>query len=122
MMFESLSCGVLLNSFTAQQSSGGKLSTTCEPHVISKQLKNESNFCCGHGSSKHNKYINTPDKIKEGLDEITHLEHIPQLTTLLYSTGRTEVALLPFLFAYQCHAQANSFQALEQSTCLRQFL
>lgn len=121
-MFESQSCSLLLHSFISQHSSDGKLSTTYELHVISKWLRNEPNFCCGYGSSKHNKCINTPDKIKEGLDERTHLEHIPQLTALLHSTGRTEVAPPPFLFACQCHAQANRSHALEQSTCLRQFL
>lgn len=121
-MFESLSCSVLLNFFTSQQSSAGKLSTTFEPHVISKWLRREHNFCCGHGSCKCNKYLNTPEKIKEGLVERTHVEHLPQRTVLLYSTGRTAVALLPFLFACQCHAQASSSQTPEQSICLEKFL
>lgn len=121
-MFESLSCSVLINSLISQQSSAGKLSTTFEPHVISKWLRREHNFCCGHGSSKCNKYLNTPDKIKEGLDERTYLEHIPQSTALLYSTDRAEVALLPLLLACQCRAQVSSTQTLEQRICLGQFL
>lgn len=68
----------MLNLPIPQQRSAGKLSTTFEPHVISKWLRREHNFCCGHGSSKCDKYLNSPDTTEEGLGERTHLEHIPQ--------------------------------------------
>lgn len=115
-MSESLSCSVLLNLSVFWQSYAEKPSTRFEPDGISKLLTREHNVCCRHGSSKCHKYLNTPDRIKEGLDERTCLEHVAQLI------AQARVALLPFLFACQSHDQGSSSQTLEHSIWLWQFL